>query len=325
MSLQFDAIVIGTGQSGPNIARTMAAKGIKIAIVERKQFGGTCVNTGCIPTKDDGCERVCRPHGAACRRIRRGCRGRRHGRHAAREGAQRQDFRRLAPRAGELAPTGNITVLQGHARFESPHEVRVGDELLAAERIFVNVGGRAVVPDMPGVGEIPYLTNSSMMNVDFLPKHLIVIGGSYIGLEFGQMFRRFGSEVTIIEMGPRLAQREDPDTSEAIREIFEKEGIALRLNAKCISFTRSGEDVVARVDCTQGAPEVAGSHVLLAVGPASEYRRSRSRQSGRRSGPPRVYRDRRSTAHHRPRHLGPSATAMAKARSRILRGTTPKS
>src|SRR6185503_15467318 len=158
------------------------------------------------------------------------------------------------------------TVYDGHARFESAHEVSVGEERLRADKIFLNVGGRALVPDMPGVHDIDFLTNSSMMSVDFLPKHLIVVGGSYIGLEFGQMFRRFGAEVTIIEMGPRLVGREDEDVSTAIREIVENEGVEVRVNAKCISFAKRGKEIAAGVDCTDGAPQVYGTHVLLAVG-----------------------------------------------------------
>jgi pyruvate/2-oxoglutarate dehydrogenase complex dihydrolipoamide dehydrogenase (E3) component len=158
------------------------------------------------------------------------------------------------------------TVYQGHARFESPREVSVGPDRLTAPRTFINVGGRASVPRMPGVDEVPYLTNSSMMGLDVLPKHLIIVGGSYIGLEFGQMFRRFGSDVTIIEMGSRLIQREDEDVSSAIQDIVEHEGIHVRLNATCIGFAKGGDEIAARVECTDGAPEVRGTHVLLAVG-----------------------------------------------------------
>jgi pyruvate/2-oxoglutarate dehydrogenase complex dihydrolipoamide dehydrogenase (E3) component len=160
----------------------------------------------------------------------------------------------------------NCTVYQGHARFESPTQVRVGNELLGAERIFINVGGRAVVPDMPGVREVKFLNNSSMMDVNFLPRHLVIVGGSYIGLEFGQMFRRFGSEVTIIEMSPRLISREDEDVSAAIAGILKAEGINLRLNAKCIAMKPHPEGVAVVAECTEGAPEIIGSHVLLAVG-----------------------------------------------------------
>jgi pyruvate/2-oxoglutarate dehydrogenase complex dihydrolipoamide dehydrogenase (E3) component len=160
----------------------------------------------------------------------------------------------------------NCTVYQGHARFEAPHEVCVGTELLTAERIFINVGGRAAIPPMAGIDQIAYLNNSSLMHVDFLPDHLIIVGGSYIGLEFGQMFRRFGSKVTIVEKAPRLISREDEDISAEIERILQNEDIHVRLNAKCIGFGKDAQGISVRVDCTQGAPEVIGSHVLLAVG-----------------------------------------------------------
>ncbi len=165
-----------------------------------------------------------------------------------------------------LRDNKNITVFKGHARFVSPEEVEVDGNRLTADKFFINAGGRARVPDMPGVDQIPYLTNSSMMEVDFLPRHLVVVGGSYIGLEFGQMFRRFGSEVTIIEMGSRLIGREDPDVSAEVRKILENEGVHLRLDAKCISFRKEGDKIAAGVDCQDGDREVLGSHVLLAVG-----------------------------------------------------------
>jgi pyruvate/2-oxoglutarate dehydrogenase complex dihydrolipoamide dehydrogenase (E3) component len=158
------------------------------------------------------------------------------------------------------------TVLQGHARLESPHDVSVGGDRLRAERIFLNVGGRAVVPELPGINEIDYLTNASMMTLNALPKHLIVVGGSYVGLEFGQMFRRFGSEVTVIEMGPRLIQREDEDVSQAVLEMLEREGIRVHLAAACIGFSKGREGPVARVECSPDPRTVEGTHVLLAVG-----------------------------------------------------------
>jgi pyruvate/2-oxoglutarate dehydrogenase complex dihydrolipoamide dehydrogenase (E3) component len=267
MTNSFDAIIIGTGQAGPSLAQRLAASGMKIAIIERKLFGGTCVNTGCIPTKT----MVASAYAA----------------HMARRaaiygvdvgGSITVDMRRVKARKDAVSGksrTGvetwlkqmqNCTVYEGHARFESPHEVSVGEHRLASDRFFINVGARAVVPDMPGLDQVEYLTNSSMMAVDFLPKHLIVIGGSYVGLEFGQMFRRFGSEVTIVEMGPRLVQKEDEDVSAAIKEILEREGIQIRLNAKCIAFSKRGEETVAKLDCEDLANEVAGTHLLLAVG-----------------------------------------------------------
>jgi pyruvate/2-oxoglutarate dehydrogenase complex dihydrolipoamide dehydrogenase (E3) component len=267
MTAAYDAIVIGTGQAGPPLAARLAKAGMKVAIVERKLFGGTCVNTGCIPTK------AMVASAYAAHMVRR----------AAEFGVDAGqgssvDMRRVKARKdaisdksrtgieGWLKHMDNCTVYEGQARFESPSEVSVGSLRLTAKRIFINVGGRAVVPRMPGLDQVAYLTNSSMMKVDFLPQHLIIVGGSYIGLEFGQMFRRFGSQVTILEMGPRLIQREDEDVSAAIQEILAREEIEVRLNAKCIGFSKSGEEIIAHADCTDGAPQIDGSHVLLAVG-----------------------------------------------------------
>ncbi len=266
MSSPYDAIVIGTGQAGPPLARRLAAAGMKVAIIERKLFGGTCVNTGCIPSKT----LIASAYAA----------------HMARRAADfgvdtngmSVDMKRVKARKDEISGqsrvsvesglrnTKNCSVYQGPARFESHREVSVGSERLTADRIFVNVGARAVVPSLPGLDQVPYLTNSSMMDVDVLPQHLIIVGGGPVGLEFAQMYRRFGSDVTIVEMSPRLAQHEDEDVSSAIREILEREGIHVRLNAKCIGFSRSGDEIIARVDCTDDAPEVVGTHVLLAVG-----------------------------------------------------------
>ncbi len=263
----YDAIVIGSGQAGPFLAVRLANAGRKVAIVERKYFGGTCVNTGCIPTKT----MVASAHAA----------------HIARRAADfgfstggpvtvdmrrvkaRKDAITLKDRAGVesmLRGTTNCTVYKGMAHFESPHELSIGSERLTSKQIFVNVGGRAIVPEMPGLEEISFLTNSSMMDVDFLPKHLVIVGGSYIGLEFGQMFRRFGSEVTIVEMSSRLIHHEDEDISSAIKDILEAEGIHIRLNAKCIALARREDGIGVQVDCTDGEPEVIGSHLLLAVG-----------------------------------------------------------
>jgi pyruvate/2-oxoglutarate dehydrogenase complex dihydrolipoamide dehydrogenase (E3) component len=165
-----------------------------------------------------------------------------------------------------LRGTNNCTVIEGHARFQSPNSVVVNDEVLEAYKIYINVGGRARVPDMPGIHDVPFLDNSSMMDIDFLPQHLVIVGGSYVGLEFAQIYRRFGSEVTVVEMGPRLIGREDEDISQAVREIVEAEGIQIRLNAKCISLAKHGDGVAVRMECSDDPKEVAGTHVLLAVG-----------------------------------------------------------
>ncbi|HZY59756.1 MAG TPA: FAD-containing oxidoreductase [Candidatus Binataceae bacterium] len=264
---QFDAIIIGTGQAGPALAARMTGAGMKVAIIERKLFGGTCVNTGCIPTK------TLVASAYAARMARR----------AAEFGVRLQgdvavDMRAVKARKDAISQrsrTGveqwlrgleSCRVYEGHARFLSAREIAVGDEVLRAEQIFINVGGRALVPPISGIDQVDYLTNSSMMAVDFLPEHLVVVGGSYVGLEFAQMYRRFGSQVSIIEMQPRLIAREDEDTSDAIAHILRQEGLDLRLNAKCLSLAPQGKGISVGVECAEGPPQVTGSHLLLAVG-----------------------------------------------------------
>ncbi|HTW46340.1 MAG TPA: mercuric reductase, partial [Acidobacteriaceae bacterium] len=267
MSRHFDAIVIGTGQAGPSLAARLAAADRSVAMIERHKFGGTCVNTGCIPTKTLV---------ASAEAIHQARRGAEFG--FVVNGDVRADMKRVKARKDEISGRSNrgveewlrglknCTVIQGHARFASPHSVVVNDEVLEAGQIFMNVGGRATVPAFPGIRDVPFLTNSSMVDVDFLPEHLVIVGGGYIGLEFGQMYRRFGSEVTILEMGPRLIKREDEDVSEAVRSIVELEGVHIRPNAKCISLARRDGGIAVSVECADGPPEVSGTHVLLAVG-----------------------------------------------------------
>jgi pyruvate/2-oxoglutarate dehydrogenase complex dihydrolipoamide dehydrogenase (E3) component len=269
MALRFDAIVIGTGQAGPPLAARLSETGMKVAIIERKLFGGTCVNTGCIPTKT----LVASAYAAHLAR-----RAREYG--VEIEGPIDVDMKRVKARKDEISGRSmqnveswmrglaNVTIYRGHGRFESPRTVRVNDELLEADKIFINVGARALVPPMPGLDQVRYLTNSSMMDVDFLPQHLIIVGGSYIGLEFGQMYRRFGAEVTIVEKAPRVIAREDEDVSQAIQEILEGEGIRFRLNAECISVHKKDDGIAVGLDCAEASREVVGSHLLLAVGRA---------------------------------------------------------
>jgi len=264
---QFDAIVIGTGQAGPSLARRLVAAGRKVAVVERKYFGGTCVNTGCTPTK----ALIASAYAAHT--------ARRYADYGVTVGGPiAVDMKAVKARKDAIvAPSRNgverslksldgCTVYQGHGRFVSRNEVQVGETVLSAPQIFINVGGRASVPPMPGLDQVAYLTNSSMMDVDFLPEHLIVVGGSYIGLEFAQAYRRFGSKVTVVEMAPRLIAREDEDVSMGVADVLEAEGIALRLNATCMSVAKHPDGVAVNVDCTEGAPQVVGSHLLLAVG-----------------------------------------------------------
>jgi pyruvate/2-oxoglutarate dehydrogenase complex dihydrolipoamide dehydrogenase (E3) component len=264
---KFDSIVIGTGQAGPALAVRLAQSGRKIAILERKLFGGTCVNVGCIPTKTL----------IASARVA----------HLARraadfgvvlDGGFHVDMKAVKARkdavvkqsnngvADWLKATSNLTVIEGHGRFESATTVRVNDRLLEAREIFINVGGRATVPDIAGLNGVDYFTNSNIMDVDFLPEHLVIIGGSYIGLEFAQAYRRFGSRVTVIEMGPRLISREDESVSAAVQKILEAEGIVVRLNANCLAVSRKNSGVAVNVNCGGESEEILGSHLLLAVG-----------------------------------------------------------
>ncbi len=267
MTRSFDAIIIGAGQAGPPLAGRLTEAGLTVALIERKHFGGTCVNTGCRPTKT----LVASAYAAHLAR-----RGADFG--VALPGPVGVDMKRVHDRAQAVILDSRVgvkawlegmkgcTVFEGHARFESANTVRVGDALLTAPKIFLNVGGRANAPPMPGLDDISYLTNVGMMEVETLPKHLVIVGGSYIGLEFAQMYRRFGAEVTVVEMGPRLIGREDPEISDTVREILEAEGVNVRLNAECISFAPHDDGVCVHVTCQDGAPQVTGSHVLLAIG-----------------------------------------------------------
>jgi pyruvate/2-oxoglutarate dehydrogenase complex dihydrolipoamide dehydrogenase (E3) component len=263
----FDAIVIGAGQAGPPLAGRLTGAGMKVALVERALFGGTCVNTGCTPTKT----LIASAYAAHLAR-RAGDYG------VAVEGAVAVDMARVKARADAVVARSRdgverwlrsmrgCTVLRGQAAFASPTEVRVGDEVLSAPRIFINVGGRAAVPRLPGVGEVPHLDNSSILALDRVPEHLVVVGGAYVGLELGQAFRRFGAAVTVVEMKPHLVPREDADVSTAIEAILRGEEITLRTNAKCIALGPHARGVAVSVECPEGEPTVTGSHVLLAVG-----------------------------------------------------------
>lgn len=262
----FDAIVIGAGQAGPALVERCSKEGWRTAMVERAHFGGTCVNTGCVPTKTLV---------ASARAIHMARRGAEFGFSA---GDIRVDMARVKARKDEIVYKSRHGVLQwmqglknaevilGHARFIGARTVQVGERTLSAPRVFLNVGGRAAVPDLAGVNEVPHLDNASIMELTEVPEHLVVVGGSYVGLEFAQMMRRFGAKVTVVERSAKLLPREDEDVADGIRAILEAEGVAFQLEAECLSLSRSGNQVVVGTVCGTESPAVVGSHVLLAVG-----------------------------------------------------------
>ena len=268
----FDAIVIGAGQAGPPLAERMSQAGWRVAVIERSRVGGTCVNTGCIPTK----AMVASAHAAWVVR------------EAARWGLRvpagaEVDFAEVIARkdriSGQsrqnverwLGGMNGVELIRGHARFEDPRTVVVDGRRLSAERFFLNVGGRPAQPGVEGLDAVPWLSNASIMRLDALPEHLVVVGGSYIGLEFAQMFRRFGSQVTVVQRGPRLVPREDDDVADAVRAMLEREGLVIRTGAECVRLAPAqaggaGQGVRVHVSCQTGEPEVLGSHVLIATG-----------------------------------------------------------
>jgi pyruvate/2-oxoglutarate dehydrogenase complex dihydrolipoamide dehydrogenase (E3) component len=263
---RFDAIIIGTGQAGPSLADRLARAGMRVAIIERGRFGGTCVNNGCTPTK------TLIASAYAARLAQRAAD------YGLQVGAVKVDMAQVKARKDAIVHSSssslerwlrslaNVTVYGGQARFVAAHTVKVGSDALEAERVFIDVGGRPSVPNLPGVDQVSYLTSESMMDIDFLPEHLIVVGGSYVGLEFGQMYRRFGSRVSIVEMAPRLIGREDPEVSDAVKDILAAEDIEIRLDAKCIALQPAKQGVSVNLDCSSGPETVTGTHVLLAVG-----------------------------------------------------------
>jgi pyruvate/2-oxoglutarate dehydrogenase complex dihydrolipoamide dehydrogenase (E3) component len=263
----FDAIIIGTGQAGPALARRLVAAGWKVAIIERKFFGGTCVNTGCTPTKT----LVASAYTAHL--------ARRAADYGVKLGGEvqvdmkavkaRKDATVARSRNGverSLKRLQGCTVYEGHGRFVSEKKVEVNGSGLTAGHIFINVGTRAAIPPIPGLDRVDYLTNSSMMDIDFLPPHLIILGGSYIGLEFAQMYRRFGSQVTVIELAPRLIPREDEDVSAAVADILKDEGIDVRVSSKVVGVEKQQDSICVRMESAGNNSQVVGTHVLVAIG-----------------------------------------------------------
>ena len=266
MAERFDAIVIGAGQAGPALAARLGAEGLKTAIIERKLLGGTCVNVGCIPTKTLV---------GSARAIHMARRGGEYGFSASdikvdmkavkarKDGVVKNSSDGLSNWVGGME---NVTLIRGHARFTAPRAIDVGGRPLQADKIFINVGGRATVPDIPGLKDVPYLTNSQMMEVDQVPEHLIIVGGSYIGLEFAQMYRRFGSKVTVGEKFDKLLPREDDDVAAEIRAILEREGVEIRTGAERIALSKVNDQISIQIENKAGKSIVQGSHLLLAIG-----------------------------------------------------------
>jgi pyruvate/2-oxoglutarate dehydrogenase complex dihydrolipoamide dehydrogenase (E3) component len=266
MAERFDAIVIGTGQAGPALCARLDKEGLKTAVVERKLLGGTCVNNGCIPTKTLV---------ASARAIHVAGRGADYGFSVDQlrvdMGAVKKRKDGVVQHSVDgltkwIAGMKHVELIRGHARFVAKKKIQVQGRELEADRIFLNVGGRALVPDLPGLGDVPYLTNATIMDLDAVPEHLLIIGGSYIGLEFAHAYRRFGAKVTVIEKAAKLLPREDDDVAAGIREILERDGVAIRTGAECMALEKKGGRIAVEMDCKGGDPLAEGSHLLVAVG-----------------------------------------------------------
>jgi len=264
--MKFDAVVIGSGQGGNPLCQRLADQGWNVALVERAHLGGTCINTGCTPTKTM----------VASAQVAH------YARNATRWGVHASDVRVDLPAIVErknkvvasfrarqerrVAERKTLRLYRGHARFLSAHQLQVGDEVIEGERVFIDTGTRPEIPRLPGLDSVPYLTNATLMELRGLPEHLLILGGGYIGLEFGQMFRRFGSEVTIVHRGDRLLSREDPDLADALLKVLEAEGVKFLLNAQTTAAKTPAGKILLEVESAKGSINLAGSHLLVATG-----------------------------------------------------------
>jgi pyruvate/2-oxoglutarate dehydrogenase complex dihydrolipoamide dehydrogenase (E3) component len=264
--MKYDSIIIGSGQGGNPLAYHLADLGWSVALIEQKYLGGTCINVGCTPTKT-------MVHRAQVAH---------YVRNAARWGVNtsnvsvdlpkivaQKDEVVLSFRGGQqrqVDKRANLRLHRGHARFVGMHQLKVGDDLLESEKIFINTGGRASVPEIPGLDTVPYLTNESAMQLTALPEHLLILGGGYIGMEFGQMFRRYGSRVTVLHTGEQIVSREDPETAAELQSALEAEGIQFLLNTRTTRIENKGNAVTLSFESPAGSSSVTGSHLLVATG-----------------------------------------------------------
>jgi pyruvate/2-oxoglutarate dehydrogenase complex dihydrolipoamide dehydrogenase (E3) component len=272
MTSRFDSIVIGAGQAGPTLSSRLVSAGEKVALIEKGWLGGTCVNVGCTPTK---------ALVANARAIQQTRRGEEMG--FSISGDVAINMTRIKARTQEivlksrnglekwLGEMEHLTLLKGTASFVSSHTLQVDGETYEADKIFLNVGARPTIPNLIGVDSVPYLTSTTILDLDIVPEHLVVVGGSYVGLEFAQIFRRLGAKVTVVERGSRLVSHEDPDVCDAVAKVITSEGIDLRLGAECIRLDpanpgQADGKVLVHVSCKTDPPFVEASHVLLAVG-----------------------------------------------------------
>jgi pyruvate/2-oxoglutarate dehydrogenase complex dihydrolipoamide dehydrogenase (E3) component len=263
---KYDAIVIGSGQAGNPLSQKLADQGWTVALAEQEHLGGTCINTGCTPTKTM----------VACAQVAHYARN--AGRWGVRTGQVSVNLAEIVARKDQVVgqwrsglerkvqDRPNLHLYRGHARFIGPHRLRVGDQELESERIFINTGTRPNVPRLEGLDGIDYLTNASIMQLSEVPEHLLVLGGGYIGLEFGQMFRRFGSRVTVIQQNERILPREDPDVTQELQKALEAEGIRFVLNARTTRVEKQGDQVVLRLEGGGGSETLRGARLLVATG-----------------------------------------------------------
>lgn len=268
---RYDAIIIGSGQGGNPLSIALAKAGWKTALIERAYVGGTCINYGCTPTKTmfNSARVAYLARRAADFGVRTG--DIHVDMHEVRERKQRvvEDFREGGLKG--IEKTSNLELIRGDARFTESHTIEVSlndgtTRILTAEKIFINTGGRPAKPNLEGIDQVSTLDSTSIMELETLPETLLVLGGGYIGLEFGQMFRRFGSKVTIVQQGPQLLGREDPDIADAVHEYLQEDGITLLLNTRAVRAKPQGSGISLTVETPDGEQILEGSHLLCAVG-----------------------------------------------------------